>query len=192
MELNQKGRIDLGGRQYQPALTLFTIAIEASRLNAEAYYNRGRAHLSLGELSHDPGEFGAARDDFAASVRLLPEKGPSYEGLGLAYYYLEEYEKALDAARKAIAAMPDRWPSYSVVGLVFYIRSDYEVALSWFDKGIAVAPDEPQLDIDKAFALERLLRKDEAIAVLRAALRKKVSEANINAINEILKRLEGP
>jgi serine/threonine-protein kinase len=190
MELNQKGRIDLEGRQYQPALTLFTSAIEASRLNAEAYYNRGRAHLSLGEQSRDPAEFAAARDDFAASVRLLPEKGPSYEGLGLAYYYLEEYEKALEAARKAIAAMPDRWPSYSVVGLVYYVRSDYEVALAWFDKGIAVAPDEPQLDIDKAFALERLLRKDEAIAVLRAALRKKVSEANINAINEILKRLE--
>ncbi|MCU0726955.1 MAG: tetratricopeptide repeat protein [Planctomycetes bacterium] len=189
LELNQKGQIDFEGRQYATALTMFTSAIEAARLNGDAYYNRGRTHLVLGELARDPAEFGAARDDFAAAARLVSEKGPAFEGLALAQYYLEEYDAALDAARKAIAAAPDRWLSFSVVGLVCYVRSDYEGAIAWFEKGMAVAPEEPQLDINKAMALERLSRKDEATAVLRAALRKKASEAQINSINEILKRL---
>ncbi len=189
LELNQKGMIEFESGGYAVAVTAFSQAIEESRLNAEAYYNRARAHTRIGEMNKDAKAYAAAKEDYVAAAGIRPEMGEAKEGLATVCYYLGEYEDALDYAREGILALPNRWQSMNIAGLIFHVRGEYSTALEFFDRGLKVAPDEVTLLVNKALALEGLGRKDEAADALRTATKKTPTEAQLRQINEIMKRL---
>ncbi len=60
-----------------------------------------------------------------------------------------------------------RWKAHSEVGSTYVMEKDDERALEWFERGIANAPKAEPLHVNRAKALERLGRRDEALAAYR-------------------------
>jgi tetratricopeptide (TPR) repeat protein len=83
--------------QFAEAVKVASLAAAAFPGNPDVLVVRGAAHSLLGETS-------AARDDFAAAVRLAPEKASSHFLLALSDYKQGEYAVSANELKTAIQA----------------------------------------------------------------------------------------
>ena len=96
------GNAAIQKKEYENAARLYTEALELSKdgPNSHIYYsNRAAAYCHLGK--HDE-----AISDCQSSIALVPDYVKAYSRLGLAYFFLEQYEDALDAYTKASELEP--------------------------------------------------------------------------------------
>jgi hypothetical protein len=80
---------------FEKSVESFSQAIRLNPLGGNQYHNRGRKYLSLGRYAE-------AAADFRISTELDQLDPWKWHFLGVAYYFLEYYEKAETAFRKAI------------------------------------------------------------------------------------------
>lgn len=81
------------------------------------------------------------------------------------------------------------WKAHSEIGSSYVLQQNDEKAVEWFEKGLKNAPKAEPLHVNRARALERLGRKEEAEAAFRAVyeLHGSVS-ATIEYVNALLRR----
>jgi glycosyltransferase involved in cell wall biosynthesis len=81
------------------------------------------------------------------------------------------------------------WKAHSEIGSSYVMQNDDGKALEWFDKGLKNAPKAEPLHVNRARALERLGRKEEACEAFRAVYEMHGSASStIEYVNALLRR----
>ncbi len=73
-------------------------------------------------------------------IKQGPEKARGYNGLGLAYQHLFQYDKAIGGFSKAIALDPDYFTAYMNRGVMYGQTGIFDKALEDLDRAIALHP----------------------------------------------------
>jgi tetratricopeptide (TPR) repeat protein len=124
--------------------------------NPTVLYWAGTAHLQL----HEPVP---AVQTFRSAERLGLDTALLHEGLGLAYYDLNQFGLFEEQMKKAaVSDSNDSKPYYYLGFYQWTIRSDPSAALEFFEKAIHLAPDDWKSVYQSGNCLEQLGRLDEA------------------------------
>jgi tetratricopeptide (TPR) repeat protein len=124
--------------------------------NPTVLYWAGTAHLQL----HEPVP---AVQTFRAAERLGLDTALLHEGLGVAYYDLNQFVLFEEQMKKAaVSDSNDSKPYYYLGFYQWTIRSDPSAALEFFEKAIHLAPDDWKSVYQSGNCLEQLGRLDEA------------------------------
>jgi tetratricopeptide (TPR) repeat protein len=91
-----KSKAEAARRQYREAVATSTQWLAFAPKNAKLYLERGHRELGLRE-------FNPAMDDLEQATRLAPEMLDAYCHLGLAHYFLGEFDKAAASFDRARA-----------------------------------------------------------------------------------------
>jgi tetratricopeptide (TPR) repeat protein len=176
-------------RKFPEALAIFERAVEAAPLRTECYLGRAEAAVRVHELKPDRALIERARRDLEIVVRLDPSEKRVSELFALALLHLGDLDQALHYANLARDQFPDRWQACCVAGMVQALRGKHALAVHLFSEGIRRAPDEAALYVNRALALEKLERYDEAATDLKVALEKGPSAVDRQRIEEARRRL---
>lgn len=107
-------------------------------------------------------------------LQFSPHYANAHFAVGKALVEMKRYEEARDAYREAIAdgayvtqqfVVDDEvpvWKAQCEIGTTYVLQGDDVRAIEWFDKGIANRPTAQPVRINRARAIERLGRFDEA------------------------------
>jgi tetratricopeptide (TPR) repeat protein len=101
---------------------------------AEAYFNRGWAHVFLG--AHDN-----AISDFSRAITLLPELELSYRGRAEAYRRKGDFARAQQDLQELLRCKPDSHGAYADLAEVHLLMKRYALAIEDLGRAIALAPD---------------------------------------------------
>lgn len=80
---------------YEQAILDFSMLLNKQPFNSHIYRHRGHRYLSLGHVEQ-------AVADLSLSTRMEPEFWKSWDLLGMAYYFLGDFEKALTYYRQGL------------------------------------------------------------------------------------------
>ena len=128
----------------------------ADPANPTVLYWAGTAHLQL----HEPV---AAVQVFRSAERLGLDTALLHEGLGLAYYDLNQFVLFEEQMKKAATSDPNDSKPYYYLGFYRWtIRSDPSAALEFFEKAIHLAPNDWKSVYQSGNCLEQLGRLDDA------------------------------
>jgi tetratricopeptide (TPR) repeat protein len=124
--------------------------------NPTVLYWAGTAHLQLHEAV-------PAVQAFRSAERVGLDTALLHEGLGLAYYDLNQFGLFEEQMKKAAAWDPDDSKPYYYLGFYQWtIRSDPSAALDFFEKAIHLAPDDWKSVYQSGNCLEQLGRLEDA------------------------------
>ena len=138
------------------------------------------ALAQLSDLYTECGDYARAVDAANDSLRKAPHFANAHFSLGRALAKQSRYAEARAAFEAAIAdaAHADRqfvvddevsiWKAHSEIGSSYGYEGNDSAALEWFDRALANRPLVVPVRMNRAKALERLGRYDEAEAVLKA------------------------
>jgi len=96
-------------------------------------------HYKLGWRYLQDGEVRRSLNEFNQAVELVPRNERYQYGLGLAYFFVDEYELAEVHLRKAVKLNRAYSEAYHSLGLVFSARGEYEEA----EKNYELALQDP-------------------------------------------------
>jgi adenylate cyclase len=94
-------------------------------------------------------------------------------------FLVDNYETAIDYVERAVTSNPNEFGVWAARGWVYQVAGRYEEAILSFERGIRVSPLDPFLHTNLAgigSALIELRRFDEAVAVIKKALRQNSSD----------------
>jgi Flp pilus assembly protein TadD len=87
---------------------------------------------------------------------LAPGDAGHYNLRGIAYHYLENYEKAMDDLQKALELDPNYAWAYCNRGFVYESLGDLEQAKADYEKALSLAGDDQELIARINLAIELL------------------------------------
>jgi tetratricopeptide (TPR) repeat protein len=140
--------------RYEPqkAIEAFDEAVEADPSYANAYYERGNAHLSLAfdNVGLDPAaaqaELTSGADDFEEARRAGKDDKNVNWNLGFVYYLTGDFDKAIEAGERALDEDPTLFPvacnnglTHLAAGRLEEARDNYDSAIDAVIKEVAVA-----------------------------------------------------
>ncbi len=144
------------GKQWKEVAAVAADLHRTDSDNPTVLYWLGTAHLQLRE----PME---AVPAFRSAEKLNLDTALLHEGLGLAYYDLNQFRLFEEQMKKAAASDPrDSKPDYYMGLYRWSIQSDAEGALDFFEKAIQLAPNDWKSIYQSGNCLEQLGKVDEA------------------------------
>ncbi len=155
--------------KFQDAIDLYTAFLAKTKDNATAYEGRGRAYWGLAKrkeaeqdftaalkieptrqrvwnargylrMHMDPPNHKGARDDLLRAVELNDKDADSWAGLGLAYLYLEDWDRSIEANTRAISLNPNDVRPWINRGSVYETKGNLAKALENYDQAVRVDP----------------------------------------------------
>jgi len=134
----------LGNAYYQ--LADYGKAAESYRRVIELDPNNPYAYNNLGAVLVQSGKFREAVEPLQKSLQFSPD-GQAYSNLGIAYFYLRQYDKAIPAYEKAVELAPrsdmfvgNLAEAYDLVGQKDRAQTTFEQAISLAYKDLQVNP----------------------------------------------------
>ncbi len=137
-------------------------------------------------------------------LRFSPRYANAHFALGKALVALKLYDEAREAFLSAIDDEKYRhlqfvvddevpvWKAHSEIGATYVVQGDDLTAIAWFERGLANRPAVQALRLNRARALERLGRFDEAEEALRTVWSDFHNEqATLHYVNFLLRRNKG-
>ncbi len=103
--------------------------------NTRVIYKKGLA-LLLGKMNEE------AITAFNEVLEKDPKYAPAYEGLGLVFFQMKNYDKAEKNFLKAIELNPRLWKPYNYLGVIFDYRKKYVMAVHQYSAAISLKPGE--------------------------------------------------
>ena len=137
-------------------------------LNSDAQL--AAAHVCLGQLDSETGEYEKAVGEFTQAVQSDPTSDDAYRGLALAYERLGKTEDAERTFRRAIEIRPQYWAGYNYLGVFYYRQARYPGAVSMFSQVVALAPDSMRGYSNLGMAYYYEGRYAEAIEAVRKSI----------------------
>jgi PQQ-dependent catabolism-associated CXXCW motif protein len=134
-------------KQYDNAITDFSIAISLAPDNADAYYQRALAFEEKEDYGQAFIDFTkAAALDPAKSARLQailrePKYAVGYNKRADAYYSTKDYDHAISNYDQAINLDPNNATYHSNRGRAYYSKMNYDYAISDYDQAINLDPN---------------------------------------------------
>jgi len=134
----------LGNAYYQ--LADYGKAAESYRRVIELDPNNPYAYNNLGAVLVQSGKFREAVEPLEKSLQFSAD-GQAYSNLGIAYFYLKQYDKAIPAYEKAVQLVPtsdmfvgNLAEAYHLVGQADRAQTTFEQAISLAYKELRVNP----------------------------------------------------
>ena len=160
--------------------------------NQEIWYTLGKVHMKLseralarlneidpdsvwvhqisGEVMESMKNYDGALIEYKKAVELAPNQPGIHYLLGNAYWALANWSDAAREFRTEIANDPSNCAAqWKIANSILEQRLDPEAALSNADKALALCPNLAQAKVDRARALIRMDRNEEAVKDLQAA-----------------------
>ena len=135
----------------------------------------------------------AAEEQFARSLKLVPDRVSTLNNLSAVKIKLEKYVEAGEFARKAIALEDKSREAWSNLGIALTAMDRHEEALQACDRAINGSSSDAKAWLAKATVLFKLKRYDEALLACDQALKLDDSQYEIEyAKSLILKELNRP
>ncbi|MBV8153369.1 MAG: glycosyltransferase [Candidatus Eremiobacteraeota bacterium] len=140
---------------------------EVARHALEIAPHYANAHFQLGKALVAQGRLDEARDAYLAAI--------DDERYAAEQFVLDDQVYV--------------WKAHSEIGSTYVIDKNDEKALEWFEKGLKNAPNAEPLHVNRARALERLGRLDEAGSAYRAVYElHRSDDSGIEYVNYLLRR----
>lgn len=182
------------------AVEEFKLELKANPKSFEGHLNLGRAYMELEQALPSLNEFEAALKlnpndpdvylgmaflnnssaRYPYAVKYLEEyikraqnKGPGYALLSRILLNMREYAKAVEAGKQAVQIMPNSASSWYILGQSYFYQpanQDWKAAADAYQHVIKFVPNWANAYFELGKALERLGRKDEAIANYKTAI----------------------
>ena len=127
------------------------------------------AHLNLGIILYNQGQYEEALDAARIAVEQRPDYSRTHANLGAALNELGRYEEAELHLRRAIALNPQEWHAHLNLGEASYKQARHEEALEATRVVIEQAPDLSEAYANLGVILKALGRYEEAIEALAQA-----------------------
>jgi protein O-mannosyl-transferase len=118
-------------------MTLFSHAIEVTKDNDIAYYNRGLAYYRLGRWQE-------AMEDFTESIRVRPDDVETYNNRGVAYVGLGRRQEAIEDFGHAIRIDPNYAKAHYNLGRVFGNLGRGAEAIEALKQAVRIQPDDAE------------------------------------------------
>ncbi len=131
------GKALIGIEQYGCALEKLTQALLLKPDWADAYANRGYAHLELGQNN-----YGQARRDFEKAIDIDDSLVVAHTNLGILEARQKNYVMAIPHYRKALELAPEYFVARSNLAIAYYEQGNLEDALNEFQHVIKSAPSD--------------------------------------------------
>ncbi len=96
-------------------------------------------------------------------IKKSPMKARGYNGLGLAYYNMRQYDMAIQQFERAVALYPSYGVAFNNLGNAFYQNGLYERAIEVQTRAIAIEPDNPVFYFGRGVSLAARGDYDSAI-----------------------------
>ncbi len=151
-------------RHWQSSIALFGHALDVTRDNYVAHYNRGAAYSDLGR--HEQ-----AIVDFDAAIGINPKDAMIHDYRGVAHAALGHHDQAIRAYDEAIALSPTYSSAYYNRGLSELQLGKDEAAIDDFTRAIELDPMSPNAYYNRALVLLDLGNPARAVEDLRIAAR---------------------
>ncbi|MCE5211424.1 MAG: tetratricopeptide repeat protein [Deltaproteobacteria bacterium] len=114
-------------------IELWNHALQVTKDNYLAYYNRGIVYAKLGQYQH-------AIADYNEGIRLKPDS-EAYNLRGTFYGELGQYQQAIDDFNKAIAIRPIYAEAYNNRGFTYANLGQHQRAIEDYSEAIRFKPD---------------------------------------------------
>jgi len=144
---------NLGNANYQ--LGDFRSAAECYRRVIELDPKNPFAYNNLGAVLLQSGRFQEAVEPLQKSLEFSSD-GQAYSNLGIAYFYLQQYDKAIPAYEKAVQLVPNSDMFVGNLGEAYFLAGQKDRGLSAFEQAIALAYKSLQVNPRDAATKGRL------------------------------------
>ena len=161
----------------------FMLQVRPARGNPDSHY-RLAVHYQL------RGRHQEAIEEFTKTVMIDPGYVFAYNGLGVSYDNLKEFDKAAEAYRTAMRLAPGEHYAYNNLGYSLILKGDFEGAVKILQEGIALTENNEQMHNNLAIAYAALGEKDLAITELKLAHTTEGIPSALEQIQQQLDRLE--
>ena len=171
--------------------------------NQETWYLLGKVHMKLseqalaklneidpnsvwmhevsGEIMESMKNFDGALIEYKKAVEIAPQHAGFHYSLANAYWSLQSWEAATQQFREELAIDPSNCMAHWKLGnIVLEQHEDAAVALADVDKALAICPNLVQARVDRARALLKLERNEEAMKDLLTAEQTNPEEPSIH------------
>ena len=165
--------IDIQGR-WAEALVVCEEALSLRPDYADALINKGSLLVKLEQPV-------AAIEALAEAVHLAPENPLARVNLATAMRKVGEHDAALEQCQLALEIKPDYPEAQGVVGDIMAAAGDFETALKAYDAALGLRPGFMAVRLNRAAALYKLSRLDDAAEAYRSVLVDFESSADAHA-----------
>jgi tetratricopeptide (TPR) repeat protein len=171
--------------------------------NQEAWYQLGKVYMQLsqealvklreidpdsvlihevsGEIMESMSNFDGAIVEYKKAVEMAPQQPGTHYKLGNAYWSISQWDAATLQFQAELANDPRSCSSYYKLGsIILEQHGDPQAALDDANKAVAICPNLTDARVDRAKALLRMERAQDAIPDLEAAERFSPDDANIH------------
>lgn len=131
--------------------------------DATAFFNRGSAHLSKGELDR-------AIADYTRVIQIDPAYSPAYYHRGIAYGTREQHDQAIADFSKAVEINPRHGRAFDARARIYHKTDQRMLALRDAERAVSLDPFDGAFLDTRARVYEALGRTQEAIADYRRVL----------------------
>lgn len=175
-------------------LSFYRAGLEASRsgdlVKAEAMYRKAlemnwdnkAAHVMLGSLLGERGDYDEAISHLQEAIRVDPRLIEAHNNLAYVYMWKGDREKALAGFARAVELNPRMIEAYIGMGVLNLEIGDYELAEKRFRSALGVLGTSRAALIGLAKSLRHQGRKEEALRVIVRVL--DIEPGNVEALLE--------
>ena len=151
---------------YDEAIKHYTEAIKLNPNYAEAYNNRGIAHITRGR----EGDYDQAIRDLSQAVELNPNYAEAYFNRGRVHSMKKDYGPAIQDYSKAIERNHRYVEAYSNRGVVHGEKGKFVQAIRDFNQAIGLNPNYAEAYYNRGMAYSNKGKIDEAIGDFNQAI----------------------
>jgi len=142
----------------------------AEFLAPDSLYLQSRAIFCQGRLAVFNKDYKHAADLLERAIRLDPDRGYSYNALGIAYLEQADYEQAILAFREASKRAPYwAYPLHNMA-LAYSEKGDDERAIETYQRAMRLAPKVAYLPYNLGLLMQRMNRPKDAELLYQKAL----------------------
>ena len=134
-ELEKMGDIYFNQGNLQKAFLNYEKSLRLKPDNARVHYKKG-VLLVVGGMNKD------AITEFQEVLKKDPKYALAYEGLGQAFFQMQEYEDAEKQLRKAIELDPKLWKTHNLLGVIYDYKKNHGNAIREYRAAIALKPGD--------------------------------------------------
>lgn len=139
---------------------------ESQMLNADY----PAAHMNLGNLCMDRGEYDRAAASYKKAIEIEPAFIPGYINLADVYRAQNQDEKGMGILLHALGIAPESAPAHHAMGLLMIRTGEHKKAFYYLRKAAILVPENARYSYVYGVTLNSLGMSGQAVSVLRRAL----------------------